>query len=184
MRHRVSKYTSICRTDPSLPPRLSYWSDNTPSSQQLFPVNICTVRRRSSNLFCHIRRPKSLLLPSRISSIAVFIHVVPHLHHHDNLSLYSPLTLSANSIIPHLHRTYIVILPRLCCGPHHIIFHHSVYFSAIVCLPSRIGYSTRSALFCTTLIALLFYTLPLSLSALIFSLKFYLLFWNGSFLSP
>ena len=124
------------------------------------------------------------MLPPRISSATVSIPVVPHLLHHDFLPLSSPLTFSAISIIPHLHRASIVVLPRLCCGSQHIIFHRPVYFTAVFSLPSRIGSSPHSASFCITLLAQFCPSLLFSLSALIFSLRFYCLFWNGSYLSP
>ena len=97
----------------------------------MFPVKIRLVCRRSSNPFCHLCRPKSLLFPSRISSATVSIHIVPHLLHPARPLPSSTLTLSAIPIILHLHRSSIFILLRLCCGPHHIIFHLPVYFSAV-----------------------------------------------------
>ena len=62
--------------------------------------------------------------------------------------------------------------PRLCCSPYHIIFNHSVYFAAVVCLPSPVVSSPCSASFFTTLLDLLCSTLIFSLSPLIFSLQF------------
>ena len=103
--------------------------------------------------FCHLHHPTSVLLPSCISSAILSIPIVPHLRHRARPPLYSPLTLPAISIIPHIHRASVVVLPCLCCGPHPIIFHRPVYFAAVVCLISRIGYSPWSELFCTTLIA-------------------------------
>ena len=94
-----------------------------------------------------------------ISSAAVSVPVFLHLRHHAPLPLYSPLNLSAIPIILHLHHTYIVILPHLCCGPYHIIFYRYVYFAAVICPPSPIGSSPHSASFCTTLIAPLCSTL-------------------------
>ena len=163
----------------SSPPCLSYWSNNTPSGLYSFPVKILPVRFRPSNPFCHIICPTSLLLLSHIYSAAVFIPVVPHHRHHDLPPPSSPLIWSAIPIILHLHCASVVILPRLCCGPHQIIFHCPVYFYAVVYLPSWIGYSPRSDSLCTTLIAPLCSTLIYSLSSLIFSLRFYLLFWHG-----
>ena len=124
------------------------------------------------------------MLTSRISSTAISIHIVPHLFHHTFMPLSSPLTSSAIPVIPHLYRASILILLRLCCSPHSIIFHRSVSFAAVDCLPSLIRYSPRSASFCTTLLAPLLSTLLFSLSALILSLRFYFLFWHGSSLSP
>ena len=105
-------------------------------SCQYFPV--C---RRLSNPFRHLGCPTSLLLSSRISSAAVSIHVVLYLRHHARPLLSSPLTMSAIPIILNLRHASIFILPPLCCGPHLIIFHCSVYFSVVVCLPSPIIYS-------------------------------------------
>ena len=124
------------------------------------------------------------MLPSHIFSAAAAIPVVPHLCHHARLPLSLPLTLSAISIILNLQCACIVILPHLCCGPYRIIFHSFVYFAAVVCLPSPIEYSPCSTSFYTTLLSPLWSTLLLSLSALIFSLHFYFLFWHGSMLSP
>ena len=102
---------------------------------------------------------------------------VPHIRHCARLPPSSPLTLSVLPIILHLQCASVVILPRLCFVPHHIIFHRPVYFSAaVICLPSRIGSSPSSVLFCTTLLAPLCSTLLFSLSTLIFSLRFFLLF--------
>ena len=154
-----------------------------PSGWYLFPVNIFPVCCRSSNSFHHLRRPTYLLLPSRISSTEVSIPVVPHLRYLDSPPMSSPLTLSAIPIILHLHHTYIVILPRLCCGPHRIIFHRPVYFAAVVCLPYPIGSSPCYLSFCTKLISPLCSTLIFSLFALIFSQRFYFLFRHGSSLS-
>ena len=184
MIHTVSKCTPNCRSGPSLPPHLSYWSDNTPSGWWSFPVNIFPERHRPSDPFLHLRYPTSCMLPSHISSVAVSIPVFPYLRHPSCPPLSSPLTLSAIPIILRLHRASIFILLRLCCGPYRVIFHRSVYFAAVVCLPSPIGYSTHSASFCTTLLAPLFSTLIFSLSALIFSPQFYFLFWHVSYLSP
>ena len=121
-------------------PHLSYWINDTPSGWYSLPVDIFLVRRRPSYPFFHLRCPISLMLPSRISSAAVSIPVVPHLCHCSRPPLSSPLIVSAISIIPHFHYASIVILPRLCCSPHCIIFHRSVYFSAVVSLTSLIGY--------------------------------------------
>ena len=149
-----------------------------------FPVDICPFRCRPSNPFRHNRRSTSLMLPYRISSTAVSIPVVLHLRYRDRPPLSSPPTLSAIPIIPHLHRASIVILLHLCCSPHRIIFHRSVYFDAVVCLPSPIGSSPCYLSFCTALLATICSTLIFSLSALIFSLRFYFLFWHDSYLSP
>ena len=124
-------------------------------------------------------QPTSPSALSHISSVAV-----PHLQQHDRLPLSSPLTFSVIPIRPHLHRTFVVILLSICCGPYCIIFLCPVYFATIVCLPSRIGSSPRSLLFYTTLLAPLCYALHSSLSDLIFSLRFSLLFWHVSSLSP
>ena len=121
---------------------------------------------------------------ARISSAALSIPVVLNLLHRACPLLSSPLTLYAIPIILHLHRASVVILPRLCYSPHRIIFHRHVYFAAVVCLPSWIGSSPRSPSLCTTLLAPLWSALLYSLSALIFSLRFSLLFWDGSSLYP
>ena len=115
------------------------------------------------------------MLLYRISYTTSSIPVVPHLRHHARPPLSSPLTLSAVPIILHLHRASIVILPRLCCGPYCIIFHRSVYFPVVVCLPYPIGYYPLSALFCTTLLDMICSILILSLSNLILSLHFSIL---------
>ena len=124
------------------------------------------------------------MLPSHISSAAIFIPVVPHLHQRARPPLSSQLNLSNITIILHIRRTSIVILPLLCCGPYHIIFHNSVYFATVVCLPSPIGSSTLSTLLYTTLLATLCPTLLFSLSFLISSLLLTFIFWHGSSLSP
>ena len=159
-------------------------SDDTPSGWYSFPVDILLVRCRPSNSFSHLRCPVSLLFPSHISSVAVSIHIVPHILRRACLLLSSPLNLSAIPIILHLHRVFVVILLYLCCGPYHIIFRRSVYFAAVVCLPSPIGSSPCYALFCTTLLAPLWSTIIFSLSALIISLHFSLFFWKYYLLSP
>ena len=152
MRHIVSKCIPNRRAVPLLPPRLSYRIDDTPLGCQSFPVNICPVRCRTSNPFCHLCRPTSLLLSNRMSSTSVSILVVSHLFHHARPPLSLPMTLSDILIISHIYRTSIVILPCLCCGTLCIIFHCSVYFAAVVCLPSPVGSSPCSVLFCTTLL--------------------------------
>ena len=95
---------------------------------------------------------------------------------------YPTPTLSEIPIIPHLYCASIVILPRLCCSPHRIIFHRPMYFATVVCLHYRIGSSTRSASFYTTLLAPLCSAQIFSLSALIFLLRFSFLF-GTAFLS-
>ena len=112
MRYTVSKCIPNFRADPYSPPRLSYWSDDTPSGWYFFPVDIFPFRHRPSNPFLHIRRPTSLLLPSCISSAAVSIYVVPHIIRRASLPLSLPLTLSSIPIILNLHRVSIFILPR------------------------------------------------------------------------
>ena len=153
MRHTVSRCIPNRHAGPLLPPRLSYQSNDTPSGWYSFPVDICPFRCRSSNLFRHLRRHTSLLLPPRICSASVYIHFVPHLRHHYCPPTSSPLTLSSIPIILHLHCASIVILPRLCCISCRIIFHHPVYFATVVCLPSRIEDFPCSASFCTTLVS-------------------------------
>ena len=170
MRHTESKYTPTRRASPSFTSRLSYQSENTPSGWQSFPVDICPVYRRPSNPFLHICHPTSHLLPSHISSTAVTIPSVPHLRHRALPPLSSPLTFSFTPIILHLHRTSIIIFPRLRCGPYHNIFHSSMYFTVVACLNSPIGSSHCSVLLCTTLLVPLCSTLLFSLFALIFSL--------------
>ena len=70
------------------------------------------------NFFC--RHPASPLLqyPSyyiSISDVTVFPHLCCCAHPPP-----SPhMNLSAITIIPHLHRLHVII-PRLCCSPHHI----------------------------------------------------------------
>ena len=118
----------------------------------MFPVVIFPVRRHPSYPFFHLRHPTSLMLLSRVFSVAVSIPVVLHLCHCDCLPLSSPLTLYDIPVIPHLHRASIVVLLRLCCGHHCIIFHYSVHFAAVVCLPSPIGYSPRSESLCATML--------------------------------
>ena len=118
-----------------------------------------------------------------MSSAATSIPVVQHLRHLSRPPMSSPLTFYVITIILHLHRASISILPGLCCGTNRIIFHCSVYFAEVVCLPSPIWYSPRSVSLCTTLLAPLWSTLLFSLSVLIFSLRFYFLFWRGSSLS-
>ena len=183
MRHTESKYTPTRRASPSFTSRLSYQSENTPSGWQSFPVNICPVHCRSSNPFRHLHRPTSILFPSCISSTAVSIPVFPHIRHHARPPLSSPLTLSAIPIILYLRITSIFVIPRLCCGPYHIIFHSSMYSAAVVCITSLIGYSPCSASFYTTLLAQICSTLLFYLSDLILSLHFSSLFCNGSSLS-
>ena len=168
MRHTVSKRIPNHCAGLLSPPRLSYRSNKTPSGWYSLPVNICPVRSCPSNPFFHLRRPRYHMLLSHNCSTAVYIPISPHLCHHAHPSLSSPLTLSSISIILHLRRTYIFILWRLCCGPYHIIFHRSVYFAAVVSLPSLIGFSPCYASFCTTLLDPLCSTLLFLLSALIF----------------
>ena len=150
----------------------------------MFPVDIFPVHHCYSNPFHHLGRPTSHMSPSHIYSTAISIPVAPHLRQQYLPLLYSPLTLSAISIILHLHCSSIVILPGLWCGTYHIIFNWYVYFAAVVFLPSLIGSSPCSSSFYTTLFDMLCSTLLFSLSLLIFSPNFSFLFCHGSFLSP
>ena len=100
MRHTVSKFILNRHVGLSLPPRLIYWIDDTPSGWYSFPDDIFLVRCHYFNPFCHIHCPTSLMLLSRISSTAVSIPVVLHLRHHACLPLSSSLILSTIPIIP------------------------------------------------------------------------------------
>ena len=88
---------------------------------------------------------------SHISSVAV-----PHLlcrHIHPCCPASPPMCSSAAVFTSDL--VYHTYLPRICCGPNRIFFHRSVYFAAVVCLPSPVGSSHCYAPFCTKLIALI-----------------------------
>ena len=113
MRNTVSKCITNCHLGPLLPPRMSYRINNTPSGWQFFLFDICPDRHRFPNPFRHLRRPTSLLLSFRISSAVVSISVVLHLCQHACPSLYSPLTLSAISII--LEQRYALRLVFFPC---------------------------------------------------------------------
>ena len=45
-----------------------------------------------------------------------------------------PLNLSAMPRLSHISSASVFILPHLLYGPHHIVFHSSAYFNAIICL--------------------------------------------------
>ena len=66
-----------------------------PSGWQSLPVDIFPVHRCPYNPFSHIRCPIYHMLPSYISSAAVYIPVVLHLRHRACPPLSSPLTLSS-----------------------------------------------------------------------------------------
>ena len=123
-------------------------------------------------------QPISPSLSSHISSVSI-----PHLHRtHPYCPASTPPFLSAAVFTADL--VCHPYLPCICSGPYHIILHRSMYFAAVVCLPSPFGFSPCSASFCTSLLALLCYTLIFSLSALILSQQFSLLSWQGYSLSP
>ena len=133
-------------------------------------VVLCQYLPSMSPLF----QPISPSPSSHISSIAV-----PHLLHcciHPCCPASPPpcwsATVFTTDIICHTH------LLHLCCGPYHIIFQRSVYFAAVVCLPSPIRYSPCSESFCTTLLVMLCSPLLFSLSTLIFSLHISFLLWH------
>ena len=110
---------------------------------------------------CRTESPPPPYISSHIS--VTTIPVVPHLRHHALPSLSSPMPLSAIPIISHLHCASVVILPRLCCVPHLIIFHHPCtlppsfsafsarIFSSLFCV---LHYTARSALVRTTFLTL------------------------------
>ena len=106
---------SPCRSVVSPTPKLSdqrYALRLVVVTCRYFPVRHCY-----SNPFRHLRRPTSLLLPSRISSSALLIPVVPHLCHRDRPPMSSPLTLSAIPIIP--ERRYALGLVVVPCHEIH-----------------------------------------------------------------
>ena len=62
-----------------------------------------------------------LYLVSHIFTAAIIQHPSP------------PPTFSSISIIPNIYRASIVILPRLCCVPHCIVFRSPVSFATVIC---------------------------------------------------
>ena len=135
-------------------------------------------------------QPTSPSPSSNISSVA-FLYILRH-RIHPCCPASPPPCLSAAVFTANLvqHLYYPASPPRLhcypprfCCSPYCIIFHHSVYFAVVVCLPSPIVSSPCSALICTTLFAPICSTLIFLLSSLIFSIYFSFLFWHISYLS-
>ena len=161
---------SPCRSDIALTPKLL---------ERQYALRLVVVPCRYSTSPSPLFQPISLYPPSHISYVAV-----PHLLRrriHPCFPKSPPLCSYASVFTAELVcHPYI---PCLCYGPYRIIFHRSVYFVAVVCLPSPVGYSPRSASFYTTLLNLLLSKLILLLYALIFSLHFYFLFWHVSSIS-
>ena len=127
---------------------------------------------------------------SRISTTMIFLFC---LHHW----FFLPPPISWSNNTPSGWQLFPIDVCPVCCHPYnpfrhlirptyHMLPSHlsSTALNIPVVLNLRHRVLPRSVSFCNTLLVLICSTLLFSLSALIFSLQFYFLFWKNSSLSP
>ena len=148
---RLQYETHSLQMHPKLPCRL-FVAPTTNISEERYVLRLVVFPCWYLTTLSPFFQPISPSTSSHIYSVA-FLHILrrrmypylPPIRHRSCLPLSSPLTFSNIPIIPLLHHASVVILLHLYCGPHWIIFHRFAYFDAVVCLPSCIGSSHRSA---------------------------------------